>query len=295
MKKIEEIVIKEDDEYTFGYRYIYNIKYLHLESDDMFFNKLINYKKLKDQLKDENSKKFLKNLTGFTNVVRAAYSEEVVTPAMNKLKRVKKKEYLNKIINDFVSAVYFYNKKNRGNEYEFSYNIIKDSLEKYPDLTTCVLIKHIVRLYYSFLVSNISNSEIKKIESCKIENYKDESVLDKIMENVDEKKIESDEAFYTYRKHCFSNLVSARFDNHRHHECGAAKSCSMEQFRNCEKVHQDVNTLDITQFPCVKKGIQVYTPNIEGKWVLDKFIVEECDYKRSAEIVPKKLLFKKEK
>ena len=290
---IEKIIIKENDDYIYGYRYIFNIKYLHFEKEDMFFNKYIDYKKVKEQVKDAKNREFLKRLNGFTNVVQTTYPEQVIVPAMDKLKRVKDKEELYKIINNFIDSVNRYNNKEKGNEYRLTCEIIRESLDKNPDLTICALIKHIVRLYYSSLLTNTSNAEINKMETCKIENYEDEEILDKLMEYEDEKNIDSDKAFYTYRKRVFNNLLSARFDNYRHHECGSVKACNMEQFKRCEKVHRDINKVDITQFPCVKKGIQVYTQNYEGKLVLDKFIVEKCDYKRSHEMVPKKLLFEK--
>lgn len=284
----ERVIIVEDGEYKVGYRTKYVNNSFKLEKKDKCFNDIINFTSVRTQSKSTKPKEIYSTLKNYYSEASKEDLLEIFSECVNGFDIVTKKEDLDFIYKNFISRVYskLYSLGDDEKTHRRKH-FLGNSYDTCPDLSLAIFVKTITEEYYNLLFKKMDNRTIRLMESLIITDNENDKSLDKIISCIDEKQdVRKD--YYTFKKKIINNILIDRFDASYNHLCGL--NCSLKYFDVCKKIHKVFWASDLTQFPCITDGYQVEIEDNDGKWKLDRMVVEKCSYKISNQIVPSKKL-----
>lgn len=176
------------------------------------------------------------------------------------LRKAQSKKDLRKIFYDIMQNIFLADRK-----------VISELYAKYPDLVLSIMSKSIVQSFVKNRINKLIPSKIIKYEVRKIDGESLEQLMKKIL------NIDLSEQSTNGVDKLLAKSLNDELDTSYKRLSSSCFECANGYVANCEKIADYPRKKDISEYPFVTDGFQVYV-NDE----LDKFIVMKCkNYKKA--------------
>jgi len=269
MKQIE--IIKKDGIIEVNEKETNDNKKYNLEGDEKILENIINY----DNIDKDDDYIFIKNISILFNILKTREDYyNILSTSFNKIKKISSEQDIKELIT-YLNSKYensLFNKKSRDDNSSVNKRyIIRDVLNKNKDIVYLNIIKKTIDGYFNKTTNKLDLDSLELLLNLIREDKIDEVVdlLDLSFEDFNDNDL---------KNHCYKMLVNSIISNKQakeKHLCSL--SCANLSPLTCPKVN-DIYKRNIEDYDFIKSGYQVFHEDDNGRYILDSFVVTDCDY-----------------